>query len=119
MSRRGRCRCGTILLFERTEQGYKVRCTVCGMLVRLRSEDSKPPPTLVDRSLSATDFDVSDLEGLNPLAFQETSAPVAMVEMEVYHEPKARGGLWLLVGLALVGLALATGVIVLILNNPS
>ena len=87
------------------------------MLVRLRSDEPKSPPTPVDRSLSVTDFDVSDLESLNPLAFQETSAPVAMVEMEVYHPPKARGGLWLLVGLTLVGIALAAGIIVLV-SNP-
>ena len=96
------------------------------MIVRLRSNDAKPTqraaPTPL-ASISATDFDAPELAlelgSLNPLAFQESSAPVAMVEMEVYHEPKARGGLWLLVGLALVGLALAAGVIVVVLSNPS
>jgi hypothetical protein len=38
MARRGRCRCGNILTFQRGPDGYKVRCPVCQAVVRL----SKP-----------------------------------------------------------------------------
>ena len=58
---------------------------------------------------------------LDQLRFHASSAPVAMVEMEVYRQPKlsGRGGLWLLVGLVFVGIALAAGSIALVLSNPS
>ena len=119
MSRRGQCRCGTILVFERSAQGYKVRCSVCQAVVRLRAEEAPPPspaPT------PATDFHtpelVEEFDTLEALRRRDSSAPVAMVEMEVYQEPKpaARGGLWLLVGMAFVGVALAVGAILLVLN---
>ena len=130
MPRRGRCQCGTILLFERKEQGYKVRCSVCQAVVRLRSDDAaRPPrphrtPPPLPASTEATDFHTPELPpevgGLDMLDLHESSAPVAMVEMDIYREPKApsRGGLWLLVGLAVVGVVLA-GSIVFVLSNPS
>jgi hypothetical protein len=37
MSRRGQCRCGLVLKFRRTAQGYKMRCPSCGAVVRLRT----------------------------------------------------------------------------------
>jgi hypothetical protein len=45
MSRRGQCRCGLILTFHRTAQGYKMRCPSCGAVVRLRApkKGRKPP----------------------------------------------------------------------------
>ena len=134
MSRRGRCQCGTILIFERTAHGYKVRCSVCQAVVRLRSDDAArsprphrtPPPPLPAPTgpTFATDFHTAELPlevgSLDQLSLHESSAPVAMVEMEVYKEPKvsSRGKLWLLVGLAFVGAALA-GSIALVLSNPS
>jgi hypothetical protein len=36
MARRGRCRCGCMLRFERGPDGYKTRCSGCGAVVRLR-----------------------------------------------------------------------------------
>ena len=135
MSRRGRCQCGTILLFERTAQGYKVRCPVCQAVVRLRSDDAarsprphrSPPPPLPATTAPtfAIDFHTSQMPlevgDSNQLSFHDSSAPVAMVEMEVYRQPKAsgRGGLWFLVGLVCVGIALAAGSIALVLSNPS
>ena len=140
MSRRGRCRCGTILVFELTAQGYKVRCSVCKAVVRLRADDKVPPPqppraTPPPRvtpppppplsSFSATDFNTEELPlelgGLEESHLGEPSAPVAMVEMEVYQEPKpaARNSLWILLGLAFVGLALAAGSVVLVMSKPS
>ncbi|MBY0233308.1 MAG: hypothetical protein K2W96_28845 [Gemmataceae bacterium] len=45
MARRGRCRCGTLLAFEKTSQGYKTRCNGCGAVVRLHepAEAESPP----------------------------------------------------------------------------
>jgi hypothetical protein len=119
MPRRGKCRCGTILVFERTALGYKVRCSGCQAIVRLR------PLLPVPASTAPTDFDTPELvhqvDSLEMLDFQESSAPVAMVEMEVYRGPKPAGrrGLWILAGLAFVGLALVVGSIILILNYLS
>ena len=36
MARRGRCRCGFILRFEKGDDGYKTRCPECGAVVRLQ-----------------------------------------------------------------------------------
>ncbi len=44
MARRGRCRCGFILTFHRTAQGYKMRCPSCGAVVRLRVKGKKRRP---------------------------------------------------------------------------
>jgi hypothetical protein len=91
--------------------------------VRLRADEPAAPPPLP--SLSATDFDAEelplDLGSLEALHLGETSAPAAIVEMEVYREPKpaARHKLWILVGLAFAGLALAAGTAVVVLSNPS
>jgi hypothetical protein len=45
MARRGRCRCGEILVFRRGPQGYKTRCPSCQAVVRLRAE---PSPQLAE-----------------------------------------------------------------------
>ena len=131
MSRRGQCKCGTILDFERTAQGYKVRCHVCGAVVRLRSEkamQSQPlrrtAPPLPPRMAPVieTDFDERnspwEVDTLDLLKLNESSAPLAVVEMEIYREPKvqSRRGIWILLALALVGLAV--GAIVLVLIDP-
>lgn len=36
MERRGQCRCGSVLHFEKGTHGYKMRCPTCGSVVRLR-----------------------------------------------------------------------------------
>jgi hypothetical protein len=38
MTQRGKCRCGTILQFAKTSQGYKTRCPQCQAIVRLRED---------------------------------------------------------------------------------
>jgi hypothetical protein len=123
MPRRGKCRCGTVLTFERTAQGYKVRCPNCQAVVRLRAEEAAPPPAPAPSA--PTDFETPELveeyDILEALRLRKSSAPAAMVEMEVYQEPTParRGGLWLLVGLAVVGVALLVGTILVVLNNLS
>ena len=131
MSRRGQCKCGTILVFERTAQGYKVRCPVCQAVVRLRSEKatqssrphgSAPPLPPMMAPASAPGFDERESPGevgsLDLLNFQESSSPAAVVVMDVYRKSKAKSsrGIWLLLALAFVGLAL--GAIVLVLIDP-
>ena len=124
MPRRGKCRCGTVLDFERTANGYKVRCPNCQAIVRLRAEEPPPPPSPAPSPTAPTDFEtpelVEEFDIREASRLQKSSAPAAMVEMEVYHEPRAtpRGGLWLLVGLAVVGVALV-GAILVVLNNLS
>jgi hypothetical protein len=44
MARRGRCRCGNVLTFQRGPDGYKVRCPVCKAVVRLSTADAPKPP---------------------------------------------------------------------------
>jgi hypothetical protein len=41
MPRRGRCRCGLLLIFRRSDQGYKTRCPNCGSVVRLRTDKGR------------------------------------------------------------------------------
>ena len=45
MARRGRCRCGQILVFHRGPQGYKMRCPQCLAVVRLNAHVKAPPAT--------------------------------------------------------------------------
>jgi hypothetical protein len=42
MTKRGQCRCGTIITFVLTSQGYKTRCPVCQSVVRLRVDPASP-----------------------------------------------------------------------------
>lgn len=42
MPRRGRCRCGTILTFHKSADGYKERCPSCGSVVRLKQSRRQP-----------------------------------------------------------------------------
>ena len=129
MPRRGRCRCGTILLFERTAQGYKVRCTVCGAVVRLRSDTAThsrrvtpPLPPMMASTVEAVSdgqespWEVGTLDMLDP---HRSSSQLAVVEMEVYRAPKPRSsrGIWIVLVLAFIVLALVAGTIVLVLTN--
>jgi DNA-directed RNA polymerase subunit M/transcription elongation factor TFIIS len=41
MARRGQCRCGSVLSFQKGPDGYKTRCPSCGSVVRLRPQSSK------------------------------------------------------------------------------
>ena len=43
MARKGRCRCGQMLRFEKGPQGYKMRCPGCSSVVRLRVDGGKRP----------------------------------------------------------------------------
>jgi hypothetical protein len=93
MTRRGRCRCGTILLFEQTSVGYKTRCPRCKAVVRLRLDTpaaSGPPPLPApetDPAASAMPgptLDDEDMPALPPdFAFlQQGRAPAALAERE-------------------------------------
>jgi hypothetical protein len=89
MEKRGRCRCGTVLVFQRTPQGYKTRCTVCQAVVRIR--EGPPAPPAADTTPPV--FSV--------LETHESSAPRAEAEMPAYREPErpawpSRLGWWLI-----------------------
>jgi uncharacterized protein with PIN domain len=45
MPRRGRCRCGSVLSFEKGPNGYKTRCPSCGSVVRLSRGAVRTPAT--------------------------------------------------------------------------
>jgi hypothetical protein len=132
MGRRGRCRCGTILHFQKTSRGYKKRCPACGAVVRLRRDGSSKahkspsavvavpsgPPPLPDADESA-DHPLPPLPELPPasdlsvLSDHESSAAPALAEMEVVKEPRPESLLrWVLFGLlavvVIVGVATAT-----------
>ncbi len=46
MQRRGQCKCGEVLTFERGPDGYKRRCPRCAAVVRLRVDDTVGLSTL-------------------------------------------------------------------------
>src|SRR6058998_3729023 len=103
MARRGRCRCGTLLVFEMTSQGYKTRCPSCRAVVRLRIE--QPAPVL------------EAVASLGDLGIRRTSAPVADPELPAYREPAKNGGSWLLwAALGGAFAAIAAGVAVVYVN---
>jgi hypothetical protein len=133
MARRGKCRCGAILRFHKTEQGYKTRCPECQAVVRLRVDSPTKPkkprshaahtvpapetlpadftsPTL-ENPPPATDFSIFELE------MRENKAPAAQVEMEVFREPtppQRSSLIWfLLAGAALLVIA---GVVAVLLS---
>src|SRR5262245_42852317 len=123
MTRRGKCRCGTILHFHKTSQGYKTRCPACGSVVRLRADAAEeaqrkpknspsavlaasgPPPLPAEQ----TDFSTGDLPPETPpdlsvLSEHESTAPQALVEMPVYTDPPppSSAARWWLLALAAV-----------------
>jgi hypothetical protein len=107
MARRGQCRCGLILTFHRTAQGYKLRCPSCGAVVRLRVKEKRrrrSPQKTVNQpysdAVSPSDDEI-DVE-LVPLSELSGAAPPSLW----------RGKRWLFVAvggavllLALVGSA--------------
>ena len=73
MPRRGRCRCGNILVFHRGPQGYKMRCPQCLAVVRLRlgpPAKSMPPKSRPP----AEDFDFSSYAPTQFLEIDESDA---------------------------------------------
>lgn len=129
MKRRGKCRCGAILHFPLTSQGYKTKCPQCGAVVRLRVEateqvaKSRKSPSAVLAAVGPppvpepepTDFDASNLslDESDPLDFSElrtnaSTAPKALTELEAFDEKPRKTSIlpWLVFG----ALALLVGV---------
>ncbi len=77
MPRRGQCRCGLVLTFHRTPQGYKMRCPSCGAVVRLRVPSKRrrrrPDATAAQRP-EPDEIDVELLPAMPP--GEPRSAPV-------------------------------------------
>jgi hypothetical protein len=122
MTRRGKCRCGAVLQFRKTAQGYKTRCPACSAVVRLRIDEAEsgsprpkkspvlasgPPPLPAE----PTDASVESLPpesspDLSVLSDDGSTAPTAMAEIEVEEssEPASGAHWWVL--------ALAAGVVI-------
>jgi hypothetical protein len=94
MARRGQCRCGLVLTFHRTAQGYKVRCPSCGAVVRLRVPGQQPPP------LAANEIDVE----LVPVPVPDEASPPESPE-------PWRSWLWLMILAGVVVLGMAGGLV--------
>ena len=111
MLRRGQCRCGEILHFRKTSVGYKTKCPKCSAVVRLRGEGTGGPRAL---PASPTVVDAPEVEPADLPAFveNESSAPLALAEMEAYRPPEEPSALkWVLfalaAGLVVVGVGVA------------
>jgi hypothetical protein len=75
MPRRGQCRCGLILTFRRTAQGYKMRCPSCGAVVRLRTGKKRRRPTANEAGLAPPAPGEIDVELVPVPAAAPTSPP--------------------------------------------
>jgi hypothetical protein len=67
MPRRGRCRCGNILVFHRGPQGYKMRCPNCLAVVRLHVD----PPAKANPPKKRPPADPFDFSAYPPTQFLE------------------------------------------------
>lgn len=111
MAKRGLCRCGTVLRFDWTSQGYKTRCPVCRSVVRLRGEpeavparkppssvETAPQPAIPAISHSSppplpTDFQAEEIPLLEDVpVLEEVSDPSDLKRLERHSSfaPKAR-----------------------------
>lgn len=126
MDKRGHCRCGTLLVFRMTRQGYKTRCPGCQSVVRLREEavrTSVPemrPGVLTPPPLSKTALrklcpppvpnaneapDATPME-FNALDTHDDALGAEFVEMKAPRQRKRssfwhRHGAWVIVGVML------------------
>lgn len=141
MTRRGQCRCGTILLFQRTSRGFKTRCPDCGAVVRLRTEGAGKQAARQRKTPSAvltapspqplpeadTDFSVRSLPpppprdapeplDLSVLSDHESTAPRAAAELEVPPGPRPPRPIlpWVVFGATAVVVMLGVGVAAMI-----
>ena len=127
MGHRGRCRCGNILDFACGPDGYKMRCPLCGSVVRLRVEaaprrhqrpgvlamqqPADDATELLSESSPLVPLDQYNYEALDP-------GELPVVELVPLSElpgacPPSRMGLWALLTTTLV--AVIGGVVALII----
>ncbi len=108
MARRGQCRCGLILTFQRTAQGYKMRCPSCGAVVRLRVHKKRRRPR-PDKTV------LHPSSGTAPAADDDIDVElVSLSELAGAAPPPPRGKGWLLVtggGAALLVVLIVLGVV--------
>jgi hypothetical protein len=119
MARRGKCRCGAILSFQKTKQGYKTRCPACQSVVRLRVDGPRAAeaphpqaaalaamPAPIDfAALQETSVGAGQAPDLSVLTQNESTAPPALAEIPVFREPPRPVSVWWFVGVALVVIA--------------
>lgn len=136
MARRGRCRCGKILTFRRSSEGYKRRCSRCGAVVRLVEGSAAPPngaPPIPGWTYAPTELltrfkldkpstpphqvpaaELPPALGEMPEGGYEAGAP-AQVEIEVVPLPEMAmpwGRIVLLMGLMLLLVGLVIGALI-------
>jgi hypothetical protein len=102
MARRGRCRCGCVLTFQRGREGYKTRCPGCQAVVRLGKRGGTP------RNRPAVSVPASPVAGVD--------AEPPTIELEPWPAEPVPNGLlrslvWLWLGVACV---LVVGLVVLL-----
>ncbi len=111
MEKRGRCRCGTVLVFRPTPQGYKTRCPACHAVVRLREEGAgRPAPPQGARGRFAPHAADATPPDLSVLQTHESTAPHAEAEIPAYRDPPPAPRLvrlgWWVIPLAVVAVLL-------------
>jgi phage FluMu protein Com len=124
MARSGRCRCGTLLLFEMTARGYKTRCPKCQAIVRLRDPAEASEPTAARAEALAATVDHAAPDGppdFNVLSRHEPDAPVALAEIEAYNGPEARAPApssppWWLLAVAVLAVLVTVGTVTALLT---
>jgi hypothetical protein len=121
MARSGRCRCGTLLLFEMTARGYKTRCPKCQAIVRLRDPAEATEPTAARAEALAATVDHAAPDGppdFSVLSHHEPDAPVALAEIEAYRGPEASAASsrpWWLLAVAVVAVLVTVGTVTALL----
>jgi hypothetical protein len=122
MARSGRCRCGTLLLFEMTARGYKTRCPKCQAIVRLRDPAETSEPTAARAEALAATVGHAAADGppdFSVLSQHESDAPVALAEIEAYKGPEASAPSsrpWWLLAVAVLAVLVMVGTVTALLT---
>lgn len=110
MARSGRCRCGTLLRFEKTARGYKTRCPSCQAVVRLRDTREPALATTTDYAVAPPELGVLEVEA---------DAPLASPAVPVYNarEPVVASGCpWWLLAVAVLAVVLTGATVTVLLT---
>jgi hypothetical protein len=104
--RRGQCRCGSILTFEKGLDGYKKRCETCGSVVRCRKSSPRP---VARASIPA----IPSFGARPALAREEPPPLVEMEPVSMIAQPLPLSWVWLVAWVGAGSLVLIGGLIAL------